>query len=155
MALCQAAARSSPTSCCSTNRPTISTPKPSPGCEAHLRDYKGTILIVTHDRYFLDNITGWILELDRGRGIPYEGNYSTWLEQKAKRLEQEAREDKSKPEDAGARTGMDRARRQGAPGQVTRPGSTPITTMAERSPSARSSARAQIIIPNGPASATR
>ncbi|QFS84058.1 putative ABC transporter ATP-binding protein YjjK [Roseivivax sp. THAF40] len=64
--------------------------------QQHLIDYKGTILIVTHDRYFLDSITGWILELDRGRGIPYEGNYSSWLEQKAKRLEQEAREDKAK-----------------------------------------------------------
>ena len=64
--------------------------------QQHLIDYKGTCLIVTHDRYFLDDITGWILELDRGRGIPYEGNYSAWLEQKAKRLEQEAREDKSK-----------------------------------------------------------
>jgi ABC-type multidrug transport system ATPase subunit len=64
--------------------------------QQHLIEYKGTILIVTHDRYFLDDITGWILELDRGRGIPYEGNYSAWLEQKAKRLEQEAREDKSK-----------------------------------------------------------
>jgi ATP-binding cassette ChvD family protein len=62
----------------------------------HLIEYKGTILCVTHDRYFLDDITGWILELDRGRGIPYEGNYSAWLEQKAKRLEQEAREDKAK-----------------------------------------------------------
>ncbi len=64
--------------------------------QKHLIDYKGTILIVTHDRYFLDDITGWILELDRGRGIPYEGNYSAWLEQKAKRMQQEAREDKSK-----------------------------------------------------------
>ncbi|MFD0858813.1 energy-dependent translational throttle protein EttA [Roseovarius aquimarinus] len=64
--------------------------------QQHLIDYKGTILIVTHDRYFLDSITGWILELDRGRGIPYEGNYSSWVEQKAKRLLQEAREDKSK-----------------------------------------------------------
>ncbi|MBT8458481.1 MAG: energy-dependent translational throttle protein EttA [Boseongicola sp.] len=64
--------------------------------QQHLMDYKGTILIVTHDRYFLDDITGWILELDRGRGIPYEGNYSSWLEQKAKRLQQEAREDKSR-----------------------------------------------------------
>ena len=62
----------------------------------HLIEYKGTILIVTHDRYFLDDITGWILELDRGRGIPYEGNYSSWLEQKAKRLAHEAREDKAK-----------------------------------------------------------
>ena len=64
--------------------------------QQHLIEYKGTILIVTHDRYFLDDITGWILELDRGRGIPYEGNYSAWLEQKARRLAQEAREDKSK-----------------------------------------------------------
>lgn len=64
--------------------------------QQHLMDYKGTILIVTHDRYFLDDITSWILELDRGRGIPHEGNYSAWLEQKAKRLSQEAREDKSK-----------------------------------------------------------
>ena len=64
--------------------------------QKHLIDYKGTILIVTHDRYFLDDITGWILELDRGRGMPYEGNYSSWLEQKAKRLSQESREDKSK-----------------------------------------------------------
>ena len=64
--------------------------------QRHLIEYKGTILCVTHDRYFLDDITSWILELDRGRGMPYEGNYSAWLEQKAKRLQQEAREDKSK-----------------------------------------------------------
>ena len=61
--------------------------------EGHLRNYPGAILIVTHDRYFLDNVTGWILELDRGRGIPYQGNYSSWLGQKQKRLEQEGRED--------------------------------------------------------------
>ena len=58
--------------------------------ERHLRDYEGTVVMVTHDRYFLDNVTGWILELDRGRGIPYEGNYSAWLEQKEKRLQHEA-----------------------------------------------------------------
>jgi ATP-binding cassette ChvD family protein len=63
--------------------------------EGHLRKYPGAILIVTHDRYFLDNVTGWILELDRGRGIPYEGNYSAWLTQKQKRLEQEGREDEA------------------------------------------------------------
>jgi len=63
--------------------------------QKHLIEYPGTILIVTHDRYFLDDITGWILELDRGRGIPYEGNYSAWLDQKAKRLAQEAREDRA------------------------------------------------------------
>ena len=61
--------------------------------EGHLRNYPGAILIVTHDRYFLDNVTGWILELDRGRGIPYEGNYSAWLTQKQKRLAQEGREE--------------------------------------------------------------
>lgn len=61
--------------------------------ENHLKEYKGTVVMVTHDRYFLDNVTGWILELDRGQGIPYEGNYSSWLEQKQKRLEQEAREE--------------------------------------------------------------
>ncbi len=61
--------------------------------EGHLRNYPGAILIVTHDRYFLDNVTGWILELDRGKGIPYEGNYSSWLVQKQKRLAQEGREE--------------------------------------------------------------
>ncbi len=64
--------------------------------EGHLRNYPGAILIVTHDRYFLDNVTGWILELDHGRGIPYEGNYTSWLKQKQKRLEQEAREDETR-----------------------------------------------------------
>ena len=64
--------------------------------EGHLRNYPGAILIVTHDRYFLDNVTGWILELDRGRGIPYQGNYSSWLGQKQKRLEQEGREEESR-----------------------------------------------------------
>ena len=64
--------------------------------EGHLRQYPGAILIVTHDRYFLDNVTSWILELDRGRGIPYEGNYSAWLQQKQKRLAQEGREDEAR-----------------------------------------------------------
>ena len=61
--------------------------------ERHLRDYPGTVVAITHDRYFLDNVTGWILELDRGRGIPYEGNYSSWLEQKQARLADEERQD--------------------------------------------------------------
>lgn len=64
--------------------------------EHHLRDYKGTVVMVTHDRYFLDNVTSWILELDRGQGIPYEGNYTSWLEQKQKRIEQEAREESAR-----------------------------------------------------------
>ncbi len=63
--------------------------------ERYLQDFPGTVIAVTHDRYFLDNVAGWILELDRGRGIPYEGNYSHWLGQKEKRLEQEARDEKS------------------------------------------------------------
>jgi ATP-binding cassette ChvD family protein len=64
--------------------------------ERHLHDYPGTIVAVTHDRYFLDNVAGWILELDRGRGIPYEGNYSGWLEQKRRRLEQEERQESAR-----------------------------------------------------------
>ena len=62
----------------------------------HLKEYQGTVAMVTHDRYFLDNVTGWILEIDRGRGIPYEGNYSSWLEQKGKRLAQEEREESAR-----------------------------------------------------------
>ena len=64
--------------------------------EKHLRDYEGSVVMITHDRYFLDNVTGWILELDRGRGIPYEGNYTAYLEKKAKRLAQEGREEASR-----------------------------------------------------------
>jgi len=64
--------------------------------ERHLREYEGTVVMVTHDRYFLDNVTGWILELDRGSGIPYEGNYSAWVEQKQKRLEHEERVDQTR-----------------------------------------------------------
>jgi len=64
--------------------------------QRHLKDYAGTVAMVTHDRYFLDNVTGWILEIDRGRGVPYEGNYSAWLEQKQKRLAQEEREESAR-----------------------------------------------------------
>ncbi|PZO88375.1 MAG: energy-dependent translational throttle protein EttA [Sphingomonas sanxanigenens] len=64
--------------------------------EKHLIDYPGNVILVTHDRYFLDNVVGWVLELDRGRGIPFEGNYSNWLEQKAKRMEQEDREEEGR-----------------------------------------------------------
>ena len=76
----------SPTCCCSTSRPTTSTPRPSTGWKQALREYPGTVIIVTHDRYFLDNITKWILELEDGRGLPFEGNYSSWLAQKAELL---------------------------------------------------------------------
>jgi ATP-binding cassette ChvD family protein len=116
--------------------------------QKHLIEYQGTILIVTHDRYFLDDITGWILELDRGRGIPYEGNYSAWLEQKAKRLEQEAREDKAKQktlereldwirQGAKARQAKSKARIQAYEQLANQSERDRITT-------------AQIVIPNGP-----
>ena len=99
----------SPTCCCSTSRPTIWTPNRWPGWSGSWHDYTGTVVAVTHDRYFLDNVAGWILELDRGRGIPYEGNYTAWLEQKRKRLEQEDARRKPAASDAGARAGVDRA----------------------------------------------
>jgi ATPase subunit of ABC transporter with duplicated ATPase domains len=116
--------------------------------QKHLIEYRGTILIVTHDRYFLDDITSWILELDRGRGIPYEGNYSAWLEQKAKRLEQESREDKSRQktlerelewirQGAKARQAKQKARINAY---------NDLAAQSER----EKIARAQIVIPNGP-----
>ncbi|EKE43916.1 putative ABC transporter ATP-binding protein [Oceaniovalibus guishaninsula JLT2003] len=113
----------------------------------HLIDYKGTILIVTHDRYFLDDITGWILELDRGRGIPYEGNYSAWLEQKAKRLAQEAREDKSKQKTLERELEW---MRQGAKARQAKSKAriTAYEQLASQSERERLSG-AQIIIPNG------
>ncbi len=116
--------------------------------QQHLIDYKGTILIVTHDRYFLDDITSWILELDRGRGIPYEGNYSAWLEQKAKRLSQEAREDKSKQKT------LERELEWMRQGQKARQAKSKArinayNEMAETSEREKLS-RATIVIPNGP-----
>lgn len=116
--------------------------------QQHLIDYKGTILIVTHDRYFLDDITGWILELDRGRGVPYEGNYSDWLEQKAKRLAQEAREDKSKQKTLERELEW---MRQGAKARQAKSKAriNAYNEMAETSEREKLS-RAQIVIPNGP-----
>ncbi|MFD2740527.1 energy-dependent translational throttle protein EttA [Sulfitobacter aestuarii] len=116
--------------------------------QQHLIDYKGTILIVTHDRYFLDDITGWILELDRGRGIPYEGNYSDWLEQKAKRLEQEAREDKSKQKTLERELEW---MRQGAKARQAKSKARikSYNELAEQSEREKLT-RAQIVIPNGP-----
>jgi sulfate-transporting ATPase len=86
--------------------------------QRHLLDYKGSVVMVTHDRYFLDNVTGWILELDRGSGIPYEGNYTGYLEKKSKRLEQEGREHETPSENAQPRTGMGASVAQGASGQI-------------------------------------
>ena len=76
--------------------------------EHTLHDYAGTVMVVTHDRYFLDNVTGWILEIERGRGYPFEGNYSSWLEQKRKRLAAGGKGGKRAPACAGRRAGMDR-----------------------------------------------
>ena len=85
--------------------------------EGHLRAYPGAVLLVTHDRYFLDNVTGWILELDRGRGIPYEGNYSSWLGQKQKRLQQEGREEEARQRALEREREWIQGLAQGAPGQ--------------------------------------
>jgi len=116
--------------------------------QQHLIDYKGTILIVTHDRYFLDDITSWILELDRGRGIPYEGNYSAWLEQKAKRLEQESREDKTRQKTLQSELEWIRA---GAKARQTKQKAriNAYNEMAQQSERDKVG-RAQIVIPNGP-----
>ena len=86
---CASCCWSSPTCCCSTSPPTTWTPRACSGWSSHLEKYPGTVLAVTHDRYFLDNVASWILELDRGRCHPYEGNYSTYLETKAARLKVE------------------------------------------------------------------
>ena len=93
---CAGCCSRSPTCCCSTSRPTTSTPSRSAWLERHLAEYAGTIVAVTHDRYFLDNVAGWILELDRGRGLPYEGNYSSWLEQKQERLALEEKSERAR-----------------------------------------------------------
>ena len=116
--------------------------------QQHLIEYKGTCLIVTHDRYFLDEITGWILELDRGRGIPFEGNYSGWLEQKAKRLAHEAREEKSRQKTLNRelewiRTSP-RARQAKQKARINSYNELAGQSVRERI------GRAQIVIPNGP-----
>ena len=116
--------------------------------QKHLIDYNGTILIVTHDRYFLDDITGWILELDRGQGIPYEGYYSSWLEQKAKRLAQEAREDKSRQKT------LERELEWMRQGQKARQAKQKARINAYNDLAGQSErekiTKAQIVIPNGP-----
>ena len=99
-------ADASPTCCCSTSRRTTSTPSRSRGSSGTCQEYPGTVVAITHDRYFLDNVAGWILELDRGAGIPWEGNYSSWLEQKKKRLQQEEKEESKPAAHARARAGV-------------------------------------------------
>ena len=116
--------------------------------QKHLIEYSGTILCVTHDRYFLDDITSWILELDRGRGIPYEGNYSAWLEQKAKRLMQESREDKTRQKTLERELEWIRA---GAKARQAKQKAriNAYEEMASKTEREKMST-AQIIIPNGP-----
>ena len=115
--------------------------------QRHLIDYKGTILIVTHDRYFLDDITSWILELDRGQGIPHEGNYSNWLEKKAVRMQQESRDDKSRQKILENELQWIR---QGAKARQTKQKAriNSYNEMVSRSERERI-ATAQIVIPNG------
>jgi ATP-binding cassette ChvD family protein len=116
--------------------------------QQHLMDYKGTILIVTHDRYFLDDITSWILELDRGQGVPWEGNYSSWLEQKSKRLAKEAREDKSRQKTLERELEWMRAspKARQAKSKARINAYNDMANMSER----EKMGKAQIIIPNGP-----
>ena len=86
----------SPTCCCWTSPPTTSTPSRVAWLQHHLENFPGCVILVTHDRYFLDQVTKWTLELDRGKGVPYEGNYSGWLEQKDKRVVQEQSESEAR-----------------------------------------------------------
>ncbi|MGK2871404.1 MAG: energy-dependent translational throttle protein EttA [Alphaproteobacteria bacterium] len=118
--------------------------------ENFLKEYKGTVCLITHDRYFLDNVTGWILELDRGRGIPYEGNYSSWLVQKRKRMQQEDREA------SGVQDTLDRelewirqspkARQAKNKARVSAYGD----LLARSEARERTTGKAQIVIPAGP-----
>jgi energy-dependent translational throttle protein EttA len=116
--------------------------------ERHLHEYKGTVVAVTHDRYFLDNVAGWILELDRGRGIPYQGNYSGWLEQKRKRLEQEEREEQARSRTLAREqewiASSPRARQAKAKARIT------AYEDLLREATDRAPGSAQIIIPPGP-----
>ncbi|MBC8445048.1 MAG: energy-dependent translational throttle protein EttA, partial [Rhodospirillaceae bacterium] len=116
--------------------------------EHFLHDYEGTVMVVTHDRYFLDNITGWILELDRGRGIPYEGNYSAWLEQKRKRLAQEENEESARQRTLKKELewiqASPRARQAKSKARIT--AYDDLLAKAEE----RNTDRAQIVIPPGP-----
>ena len=116
--------------------------------QKHLQDYAGAVLLITHDRYFLDNITSWILELDRGKGIPWEGNYSSWMEQKAKRLEQEERGEKGRQREMARELewvrSSPKARQAKSKARLNA-----YEEMASQSERERVG-RAQIIIPNGP-----
>jgi ATPase subunit of ABC transporter with duplicated ATPase domains len=114
---CASCCSTRPTCCCSTSRPTISTPNRWLARSTTLREYPGCVLLVTHDRYFLDNVTGWILELDRGKGIPHEGNYSSFLARRKSASSRKAARKKRRQRTL-AREREWIAIAQGAPGQV-------------------------------------
>jgi ATP-binding cassette ChvD family protein len=116
--------------------------------ERHLQEYAGTVVIVTHDRYFLDNVTGWILELDRGRGIPYEGNYSAWLEQKQKRLEIEEKQEQARQRTLAAELEWIRASPRARQAKSKARISAYETLLAEAAQAQVGTA--QIVIPAGP-----
>jgi len=117
--------------------------------ERTLREYPGTVIVVTHDRYFLDNVTGWILEIDRSRGIPYEGNYSSWLEQKRRRLEQEEKEETARQRALAAErewiAASPRARQAKNRARITR-----YEELLAKSQESAAGSVAEIIIPPGP-----
>ncbi len=116
--------------------------------EQHLQKYPGTVIAVTHDRYFLDNVAGWILELDRGHGIPWKGNYSSWLKQKQERLRREEKVGKRPAKDPRTRTGVDTHVAQGETCQE--PGSVSAPTM-NSCPSRRKNGKTtlRLFIPSG------
>lgn len=116
--------------------------------EQHLEQYKGTVLCVTHDRYFLDNVAGWILELDRGEGIPYEGNYQSWLEQKTKRLAQEEKQESKRKKELDRELEWIRTNPKGRRAKNKARISNYETMLADGSK--EKSTRLQIPIPNGP-----
>jgi ATP-binding cassette ChvD family protein len=113
-----------------------------------LKDYKGTVVMVTHDRYFLDNVTGWILELDRGSGIPYEGNYTSWLEQKGKRLAQEEKEESSRQKQLAAELEWVRSSPKARQAKSKARLKSYEELLMKEGP--RQTGQAQIIIPAGP-----
>ena len=115
-----------------------------------LADYPGTVVMVTHDRYFLDNVTGWILELDRGRGIPYEGNYSSWLEQKQKRLQQEGREQEARLRNIAQEREWVSASARGRQTKSKARISAYDDLVREAEEAEKANTTAQIIIPPGP-----
>jgi sulfate-transporting ATPase len=121
--------------------------------ERFLHDFPGTVVAVTHDRYFLDNVAGWILELDRGQGYPFEGNYSAWLEHKQKRLADEQKPPRARSEDAGARArvGAHVARARQAKSKARLSAYDELLAASKRARSVRPD---EIIIPAGRASAT-